>query len=165
LSLTADRDSLVIATIQGNMADLTVFSDERFDLIFHPVSNVFAPDVRPVWSEAFRVLRHGGVLLSGFNHPMVYLFDYELAERTGVLQVKYALPYSDIASLSEEERLRYIGQGAPLEFSHTLEDQIGGQLDAGFVVTGFYEDSYGQEEGDLLTRYTPTFIATRAVKR
>ena len=33
------------------------FPDARFGLIFHPVSNVFAPDVRPVWHEAFRVLR------------------------------------------------------------------------------------------------------------
>ncbi len=39
------------------MADLSVFPDGRFDLIVHPVSNVFAPDVKPVWREAYRVLR------------------------------------------------------------------------------------------------------------
>jgi hypothetical protein len=50
------------------------------------------------------------------------------------------------------------------EFSHTLEDQIGGQLDVGFVLTGFFEDSYGQEVNDALTNYMPTFIATRAIK-
>ena len=60
---------------------------------------------------------------------------------------------------------RYLDEGGPLEFSNTLEDQIGGQLDVGFVITGFYEDSYSQEEGDPLTKYTSTFIATRAVKR
>ena len=53
----ADREGLAIETVQGDMADLSAFHDARFDLIFHPVSNVFAPDVKPVWKEAFRVLR------------------------------------------------------------------------------------------------------------
>ncbi len=160
----AERHALPIATVEGDMANLPMFSDQSFDLIVHPVSNVFVPDVRPVWEEAFRVLRRGGVLLAGFSNPAIYLFDYDLADRTGILQVKYALPYSDSTSLPAEERQRYIETGAPLEFSHTLEDQIGGQLDAGFLLTDFFEDAYSKEENDLLTNYMPTFIATRAVK-
>jgi len=162
--LVADRDSLTVTTVHGDMADLTMFSDQSFGLIVHPVSNVFVLDVRPVWAEAFRVLRHGGVLLSGFSNPAYYLFDYELADRTGILQVKYALPYSDVTSLTEEERQRRIDKGWALEFSHTLEEQVGGQLDVGFLITGFYEDSYGREENDLLSNYMPVFIATRAMK-
>jgi SAM-dependent methyltransferase len=161
----AERDSLAITTVEGDMADLSMLPDQRFDLIVHPVSNVFVPDVRPVWAEAFRVLRHGGVLLAGFDNPAIHLFDYDLADRTGILQVKYALPYSDLTSLTDEERQRrVIDEGFPLEFSHTLEDQIGGQLDVGFVITGFYEDSYGEEEGDIVANYMHTFIATRAIK-
>jgi SAM-dependent methyltransferase len=161
----AERDSLIITAVEGDMADLSMFSAQSFDLIVHPVSNVFVPDVRPVWAEAFRVLRHGGALLAGFDNPAIHLFDYDLAERTGILQVKYALPYSDLTSLTEEERQRrVIDEGFPFEFSHTLEDQIGGQLDVGFVITGFYEDSYGEEEEDILADYMHTFIATRAIK-
>jgi SAM-dependent methyltransferase len=160
----AERHALPLVTVEGDMADLSVFPDQRFALVVHPVSNVFVPDVRPVWQEAFRVLRHGGVLLAGFSNPVTYLFDYELADRTGVLQVEYALPYSDLTSLTAEERQRYVETGVPLEFSHTLEDQIGGQLDAGFLLTGFFEDAYDEEENDPLTNYMPTFIATRAVK-
>jgi SAM-dependent methyltransferase len=160
----ASRHSLAVATVEGDMADLSVFPDESFDLIFHPVSNTFVPDVRPVWREAFRVLRPGGVLLAGFTNPAIYLFDYELADRTGTLQVKYALPYSDVESLTAEERQQYIDAGTPLEFSHTLQDQIGGQLDAGFLLTGFFEDASVNEEDDPVSRYMPTYIATRAVK-
>jgi SAM-dependent methyltransferase len=156
----AERDSLSLATVEGDMADLHMFADASFDLIFHPVSNLFVPEVRPVWAEAFRVLRRGGVMLAGFLNPIVYIFDFNLAEQ-GILQVRYSLPYSDLDSLSEEERQRYIADEEPLEFSHTLEEQIGGQLDAGFVLTGFYED---YAPGEALAKYTPTFIATRAVK-
>ena len=162
--LVAKREGLTITTVAGDMADLSMFPDESFGLIVHPVSNCFVPDVRPVWTEAFRVLRHDGLLLSGFANPVTYLFDYELADRTGVLQVRYALPYSDVIDLTEKERQRYIEEGIPFEFSHTLEDQIGGQLDAGFVITGFYEDSYGQDTDDVLARYMPPFIVTRAAK-
>ena len=162
--LVAERDSLAVTTVEGDMADLSMFPDHSFDLIVHPVSNVLGPDVRPVWAEAFRVLRHGGALLAGFDNPAIHLFDYDLADRTGILQVKYALPYSDLTSLTAEERQRRTDEGFPLEFSHTLEDQIGGQLDVGFVITGFYEDSYGEEEGDILANYMPTFIVTRAIK-
>jgi len=162
--LVAERHALLLVTVEGDMADLSMFSEQSFDLIVHPVSNVFVPDVCPVWEEAFRVLRRGGVLLAGFSNPVTYLFDYNLAGRAGILQVKYALPYSDLTSLPAGERQRYIETGTPLEFSHTLEDQIGGQLDAGFLLTGFFEDAYPEDENDLLTNYMPTFIATRATK-
>src|SRR3712207_5809178 len=122
--LVAERDSLALRTVQGDMADLSTFPDESFDLVFHPVSNLFAPEVRPVWGEAFRVLRHGGVLLAGFINPACFIFDHELADR-GELRVRHALPYADLTSLREGEREEQIERGEPLEFSHTLEDQLG----------------------------------------
>ena len=162
--MVADREGLQLTTVEGDMADLGQFADCSFDLIFHPVSNVFVPDIRPVWREAYRVLKEGGALLAGIANPAIYLFDYELAEQSGILQVKHKLPYSDEASLSTEEKRRYEQEGTPLEFSHTLEDQIGGQIDAGFVITGFYEDADQDQEWDYVGKYMSTYIATRALK-
>jgi hypothetical protein len=54
-----------------------------------------------------------------------------------------------------------IARGEPLSFSHSLDDQIGGQLDAGFVLTGLFEDTWPEEP---LSAYFPLFIATRAAK-
>jgi SAM-dependent methyltransferase len=71
----ADRDHLEINTVLGNMADLSTFQDECFDLIVNPVSNLFVENVWPVWLEAYRVLRPGGELLAGFMNPVFYLFD------------------------------------------------------------------------------------------
>lgn len=156
----AEREGLTIHTVEGDMADLSVFADERFDLVVHPCSNLFVPNVRPVWQEAFRVLRRGGALLAGFCNPTLYIFDQALADE-GQLRVQHKLPYADTISLSAEERQRYLDDEQPLEFGHTLEDQIGGQLDAGFVLTGFYEDGW---PGVALAEYMPIFIATRTVK-
>ena len=82
----AEREELDIRTVQGDMRDLSAFADASFDLVFHPVSNPFCPEVRPVWREAYRVLRQGGTLLAGFMNPAGYIFDYELADATGELQ-------------------------------------------------------------------------------
>jgi SAM-dependent methyltransferase len=160
----AERDGLHIRLVEGDMANLGMFDSMSYDLIVHPVSNTFVPDVRPVWREAFRVLRQGGILLAGFMNPAAYLVDYELAESTGILQVMYRIPYSDLRDLPEDERKRRQEQREPMEFSHTLDDQIGGQLAAGFIITGFYEDRTPPSKEEPLTVYMPNCMATRAIK-
>ena len=157
----ARREGLRLRTVAGDMRDLSVFDDGAFDLIFHPTSNIFVPEVRPVWRECFRVLRAGGSLMMGTINPIEYAFDRALIDAEGIFRLKYRLPYSDVTDISPEEREKLYGPNAPYEFSHTLEDQIGGQLDAGFVLTGFYE---ARRDDDMAGRYFPNYIATRAVK-
>ena len=159
--MVAERDGLPLEIAQGDMADLSRFMPESFDLIVHPCSNLFVPDVRRVFREAYRVLRRGGALLSGFCDPILFAIDPEL-EKQGIAQLRYTIPYSDVTSLSDEERRRYTEPGEPLAFGHTLEDQIGGQTDAGFVIAGSYGDRHVDD--DVVSRFMPCFGATRAVK-
>ncbi len=158
----ARRDGLEITLEQGFMHDLSAFADCAFDLIFHPVSNSFAPAVEPVWRECFRVLRPGGALLAGFMNPVVYVFDADAEER-GELIVRHRLPYADIHDRSPDDLRRIVDRDHVVEFSHSLESQIDGQLAAGFVLTGLYEDTdRGPPKGRSL--FFPTSLATRAVK-
>lgn len=159
----AARDGLSITTRQGFMHELSAFDDASFDLIFHPVSNCFAPEILPVWRECFRVLRPGGALLAGFMNPMVYVFD-AAAEDRGELIVKHALPYADITHLPPDALDRRVARDHTVEFSHTLEAQIGGQLQAGFVLTAMFEDRDGGAPDTGRSAYFPTCMATRAVK-
>lgn len=161
--LVAERDGLKVRCVQGDMADLSVFGDGTFDLVFHPVSNVFIPDPGPVWRECFRVLRPGGVLLAGSMNPAIYLFDHEEADVSGELVVRYALPYSDESSLSPTRLKAKIDAGEPLEFSHSLATQIGGQIEAGFLLAGLYEDGW-LDDTWAFARVSPVSIATRAVR-
>ena len=162
--LVAQREGLRIETVEGDMADLSMFANDAFALIVHPCSNCFVPDIRPVWSECYRVLRRGGILLAGFTNPVRYIFDDERMAN-GSLEVRHAIPYSDLTDLRDEDRRRLISEPLnAMEFGHTLADQIGGQLEAGFVLTGFFEDRYSASDGDAISRYLDTFIATRAVK-
>jgi SAM-dependent methyltransferase len=153
----AEREGLSICTVEGDMRDLSVFADESFDLVFHPVSNLFIHEIRPVWKEAYRVLRHGGTLLAGFMNPVFYLFDWEDMEK-GILTAKHKIPFSDVETYGLE-RLRQ--EDRPAEFGHSLTDQLAGQMDVGFAIVSMYEDRHNQVR---LSEYIETYIATRAVK-
>jgi SAM-dependent methyltransferase len=159
--LVAHRDHLEINTVLGNMADLSTFRDESFDLIVNPVSNLFVENVWPSWLEAYRVLRPGGELLAGFMNPVFYIFDRRLMDDQGMLQIRHSIPYSDLTALSREELDELVNENWPLEFGHTLEDQIGAQISVGFSITGFYED---RDPRCILSDYTPIYIVTRSIK-
>jgi SAM-dependent methyltransferase len=158
--MVAEREGLNITTVEGDMRDLSAFASESFDLIFHPVSNLFVPEVRPVWLEAYRVMRKGGTLLVGFVNPILYIFDVEKCDN-GIYEVTNKLPYSDLQSFTAEELKKRMEEKVPLEFSHTMNDQIAGQLEAGFLLAGFYEDI---QPGAPISEYMPWYFATRAVK-
>ena len=50
-----------------------------------------------------------------------------------------------------------------MQFSHSLEEQIGGQLEAGFTLMDLYEDTNG--EGRLHELNIPTFLALQSMKK
>jgi len=161
--MVAKRDGLRINLVQGFMHDLSMFDDMSFDLIFHPASNCFAPRIEPVWQECFRVLRPRKALLSGFMNPDVYVFDNEAQER-GELVVRHPLPHAEVRDLPSDELERLVARDHVVEFSHSLEEQIGGQLRAGFLLTGLYEDRDHGLPTTERSKYMPTLFATRALK-
>ena len=161
--LVAQREGLNVQTVQGDMADLSMFADQQFGLIFHACSNCFSQSVLPVWREAFRVLRPDGVLLSGFSDPVRYAIAEE-DQDANRLHITRKLPWSDLEDLSEPELKKVLAEpGAPLCFGHTLQDQIGGQLAAGFHMTAMFGDRWTDEE-DPLSGFIDTFIATRSIR-
>jgi hypothetical protein len=66
-----------------------------------------------------------------------------------------------LTSLPSERLEKLISDGESIEFGHSLQSQIGGQIQAGFVINGFFEDSLPD---DYLTQYMDTIISTRAMK-
>lgn len=150
----AAREGYSIEVLRYDMTKPLPFRDESFDIIVHPVSNCYIEDVYPVFKECFRILKKGGILLSGLDNGMNYIFD-DAGER-----LVNKLPYNPLKDPSRyEEGIR---TNSGIQFSHTFEEQIGGQLQAGFIITDVYEDTNGT--GRLHEFNVPTFWATRAVK-
>ena len=152
--MVSQREGYDIRIIRADMTKPLPFDDNAFDLIFHPVSNCYVREVRPIFRECFRVLKPGGVLLGGYDMGINFLVD-EKEER-----IVNSLPFDPIADPALMAQLQSNDDG--VQFSHTLEDQLGGQLAAGFQITDLYEDTNGY--GRLHDMGIPTFAAIRAVK-
>jgi SAM-dependent methyltransferase len=163
-NMIAERDGLDIELVQGDMTDLSRFDAGQFDLIFHPTSNVFVKDVRIVWLECFRVLDTNGRLLSGFMNPDYFLFDHAAIEAGESIVVCNQLPFSEVSDSPKDRLQARVDKREALMFSHSLNDQIGGQIDAGLVIAGLYEDRWS-DEATRLNAHMPTSIATLAIKR
>ncbi len=151
----AEREGYKINAIRADMTQPLPFADETFDLIFHPVSNCYVEDVMHVWQECYRILKKGGRLMAGLDNGFNYLFDEE-NER----EIKYKLPFNP---LRDPELMQALAQSdSGVQFSHTLEEQIRGQLKVGFRLLDLYEDTNGT--GLLHDHGVPTFWATLAIK-
>lgn len=152
--MVSQREGYDIRIIRADMTKPLPFDGSSFDLIFHPVSNCYVREVRPIFRECFRVLKPGGALMGGYDMGINFLVD-EKEER-----IVYGLPFDPIANPALMAELQQSDSG--VQFSHTLEDQVGGQLAAGFQITDLYEDTNGY--GRLHDMGIPSFAAIRAVK-
>ena len=152
--MVAEREGSGIEIVRADMTKPLPFADGAFDLVFHPVSNCYVREVKPIWRECFRVLKPGGYLLSGTDHFVNYLVD-EDEER-----IVNRLPFDPLEDPAQMAQLQRDDCG--VQFSHTLEEQINGQLEAGFTLLALYEDTNGQ--GRLHDLNVPTFLAMRSQK-
>lgn len=164
-ALVAERDGLELRLVQGDMADLSAFEDESFDLVVNPISTLFVPDVGPVWRECRRVLARSGVLIAGFMNPDEFVFDPDAIDTRGELVVRYPLPYVEHETLDGSALEARIAAQEMFHFSHTMEAQLGGMIDAGFVIAGFYEDRRTEEDGNPIRFYMPSEFVVRALVR
>ena len=150
----AEREGYDVELVRADMSLPLPFPDGAFDLVFHPVSNCYIEDVAHVWRECFRVLAPGGRLLAGLDNGVNYIVDDD-EER-----IVRGLPFNPLRdpSLLPAGELAEWG----VQFSHTLDEQVRGQIEAGFRIVDLYEDTNGT--GRLHELGVPTFWATCAEK-
>ena len=154
--LVAEREGYKIEIVKADMTKPLPFDNNTFDVIFHPVSNIFIENVYHVWNECYRILKSGGILLSGLDNGINFLFDDD--EKS--IEIVNKLPYNPLKNEELLTKLEESDDG--IQFSHTLEEQIGGQLKAGLQLVDLYEDH--NITGLLVNYNIPTYIATKSIK-
>lgn len=152
--LVAGREGYRINIVRADMSKPLPFDDGAFDLIFHPVSNCYIKDVLPLWRECFRVLSPGGLMMAGLDNGINYIFD------DSETRLVHSLPFDPISDPSLMAELQKDDSG--VQFSHTLDEQIRGQIQAGLAIKDLYEDI--NDYGALAEHRVPTFWATLAQK-
>ncbi len=150
----ASQQGYSINAICGDMTKTFPFANSSFDLIFHPVANCYVEEVQPIWNECYRVLKRGGRLLAGLDNGINFIVGED--QRS----IEFSLPFNPLKDKKLYEFLQKDNSG--VQFSHTLEEQIRGQIQAGFCLKDLYEDTNGS--GYLHEKCIPTFWATFGVK-
>lgn len=152
--LVAEREGYEIEIVRADMTQPLPFADARFDLVLNPVSLCYVREVEPIWREVNRVLKPGGRLLAGLDTGINYIVDAD--ERS----IVHGLPFDPLADSVLMEELTREDEG--VQFSHTLDELLGGMLRAGLVIDDLYEDTNG--EGRLHELGIPSMLAVQAHK-
>jgi len=152
--LVARREGYEIHTYCADMTKGLPFPDGYFDFICHPVSNCYIEEVEPIWRECYRILKSGGRLIAGLDNGINFLFGEDESKVTEYL------PFNPLKDKKQMETL--ISEDCGVQFSHTIDEQVGGQLRAGFRLLDIYEDTNGS--GLLHEHGAPCFFATLAEK-
>ena len=151
--MVSEREGYSINIVHYDMTKPLPFENEEFDIIFHPVSNVYVEEVKPIFKECYRILKKGGILVCGLDNGINFITNDEE-------KIENKFPFNPLKNKEQLDSLLENDDG--IQFSHTLEEQIGGQLEAGFILTNLYEDTNGI--GRLHELNIPSFFATRAIK-
>lgn len=157
----AQREGYDIRIVKADMQKPLPFADSSFDMIFHPISNCYIEDILPLWKECARVIRPGGVLMMAFVKEEFFMFDPDF-QKEDFLITRHSLPFHPLRDLTPEQIQAKKENGMPLAFSHTLTEQLGGLMKAGFVLTDIFEDCDG---GGLFDKYMNSYVAVRAVRK
>lgn len=133
--------------IEASMDDLSMLRAGEFDLVVHPVSTCYVPDVGPVFREVARVLRAGGLYISQHKTPANLQSSYTRGVSDHYqLEHRYyrqsPLPAADPSS-AVARRLREHGA---IEFLHRWEQLVGGICRAGFVIEDLVEPTHADRD-------------------
>ena len=176
--LARDREAaahhgVTVEVVQGDMRDLSRFTDDAFDVVWHAFSISFVPDVRPVLDEVARVLSPGGYYRIEFANPFVFGVDDRSWTGEGYLLRE---PYVDGAELSDTTWDVWLEDGSkrqiegPREFRHTMGALVNGLVARGFVILGLWESASPNPDAepgtfDHFMTIVPPFLTVWAVLR
>ncbi|EAQ82298.1 class I SAM-dependent methyltransferase [Blastopirellula marina] len=153
---------LALTTVEASMDDLSMLGTADFDVIIHPVSTCYVPDLRPVYAEIARLLGNGGLYISQHKTPTSLQTDirrspggYELIE-----------PYYRRGPLPPVAGSRHREEGT-LEYLHRWEDLIGLLCRTGFVIEDLIEPLHAKEEAEADSfadrcRYVAPYVRIKA---
>jgi len=152
---------LDVRTVEASMDDLSMFSASEFDLVIHPVSTCYVPQIEPVYREVARVIREGGIYVSQHKTPTSLQADVQPSSRGYELTE----PYYRQGPLPPVVGSRHREEGT-LEFLHRWEEIIGGMCRSGFVIEDLVEPMHAQPDAPSTfghrSRYVAPYVRIKA---
>lgn len=141
--VAAER-GLDIRVVEASMDDLSALAAAEFEVVIHPVSTCYLPDVQAVYRQVARVTAPGGLYISQHKQPASLQAavqpsaqGYELVEpyyRTGPLHAVVGSPHREEGTV---------------EFLHRWEDLLGALCRSGFVIEDVTEPLHARPDAPV----------------
>ena len=150
------RRDLPLRTIEASMDNLSCLASHQFDIVIHPVSTCYVPDVAPVYLEIARVLKLGGLYISQHKQPT------SLQSTLSPVDGKFLITrnYYSRDPLPPTAHANLIREQGTLEFAHRWEQLLGEMCRAGMVIEDLFEPLHAQPDADQNSfEYRCQFIA------
>jgi SAM-dependent methyltransferase len=149
--------------VEGSMDDLDMLGAARFDLVVHPVSTCYVPDIAAVFRAVARVTRPGGLYVSQHKSPPSLQATLTPGPGGGYDVVHPCDAAAPLPAVPPS-RLRESGT---LEFVHSLEAILGGICRAGFSIEGLCEPDHRAPDAAVgsfahRARYLPPYLRVLA---
>jgi SAM-dependent methyltransferase len=161
---------LSIRAIQTSMDQLDMLASDSFDIVIHPVSTCYLPDVAPVFREVSRVLRAGGIYVSQHKSPISLQASSHLDAGS-----KYSLEHTYYrndpipVSTNSNPTVRRLREPGAVEYLHRLEQLIGGICRAGMSIEDLIEPVHAADAAEAgsfgdRARFVAPYIRIKATK-
>ena len=115
-----------VTVIQGDMRDLSCFTDECFDLVYQGGSMSWVPEARQVYRGVVRVLRTGGVYRVDFANPATEFVERDSWDGQGY---RITVPYAET-----ERTISFKDGEDSIQFRHHMGEIFNGLLSVGFSI-------------------------------
>lgn len=138
----ARERKLQITVLQGSMDDLSMLAPRAFDVVIHPVSTCYVPDVARVFREVARVTKPGGIYVSQHKAPTSLQAALE-PDADGRYRLLHSQRDEDPLPPAAPSRLREQGTH---EFVHSLTSLLGGICAAGFSIDDVHEPDHARPD-------------------
>ena len=129
------------AIVQGSMDDLSMFAAGRFDLVIHPVSSCYLPEIGRGFQEVARVIRPGGLYVSQHKSPASLQSSLEPGP-DGRYRLLHPVAGQQAGGPLPPEPPSRLREHGTQEFIHSLSNILGGICAAGFVIEDFCEPDH-----------------------
>jgi len=136
------------AIVQGSMDDLSMFAPGRFDLVIHPVSTCYLPEIGRVFREVARVTRSGGLYVSQHKSPASLQASLEPGPR-GCYELRHPVAGGQAGEPLPPEPPSRLREHGTQEFVHSLTAILGGICTAGFLIEDVCEPDHTEPQAPL----------------
>lgn len=141
----AQQRGLKMRILQASMDRLEGLQESEFDLVIHPVSTCYVPDIGRVFAEVARVLRGDGIYVSQHKSPTSLQLSRRPADGAYVLEHRYY----DKTPLKPSDPDSSFREPGTLEYVHRLEEIVGGMCRAGFRIEDLVEPFHASQDGPI----------------